>query len=183
MRLYRILFLICLPVLLSPVVYPLKATHIMGVDVNYECINNCTIRVNLRVYRDCGGASGVGLMDFAFNGGPGCIPPQQIGQWTPPGATSDVTSWNVTEVTPVCPGTVTQCQNPGSGIRGVEEYQRSALFEICNTNCNSYTIECPCSTSLAILLAICSLFKLMIRALEYQIYKCIGHHGGYAQKL
>lgn len=113
----------------------------MGVDITYTCINNCTIRVNHRVYRDCGGAQGVSIMTFNWNGGPGCTPPQQIGNWTPCNNNGSTNCWFVSEVTPVCPGTVTQCNNPGSNIRGVEEYYRYGDFDICNTNCSSYNIE------------------------------------------
>ena len=34
-------------------------SRMMGVDLTYECLNSCTIRVYLRAYRDCTGASGI----------------------------------------------------------------------------------------------------------------------------
>jgi gliding motility-associated-like protein len=120
---------------------PVKATHLMGVDLTYTCTNNCTIRVHQRVYRDCAGAVAVGNQNFSWAGGPGCSPPTQIGGWQPCNNSGDIACWQVTEVTPVCAGTVTQCQNPGSVIRGVEEYYRWSDWNICNTNCNNYTIE------------------------------------------
>lgn len=118
-----------------------EATHLMGVDLTYTCVNNCTIRVHNRVYRDCDGASGVGIMSFNFNGGPGCVAPTQVAGWIPCNNNGSTNCWFVSEVTPVCPGTVTQCSNPSSSIRGVEEYYRYGDFDICNTNCNIYNIE------------------------------------------
>jgi hypothetical protein len=118
-----------------------RATHLMGVDITYTCTNNCTIRVHQRVYRDCGGSSGVALQNFAFTGNPGCSLPQQIGTWQPCASSGDTACWVVTEVTPVCIGTVTECQDPNSAIRGVQEYYRWSDWNICNTNCASYTIE------------------------------------------
>lgn len=115
-----------------------KATHLMGVDINYECTSNCTIRVHLRAYRDCGGASGISLQNFSWGANGGCIPPQQVSPWVPG---SGANQWFITEVTPVCPGTITECVNPNSPVRGVEEYYRYADFNICNTNCNNYVLE------------------------------------------
>lgn len=116
-----------------------KATHLMGVDITYECINACTIRVALRVYRDCGGASGVSLQQFNWSApSAGCALPTPAGPWVPGSGAND---WVVTEVTPVCPGTITQCNVPNSPIRGVEEYFRYRDYNICNLNCTNYTIE------------------------------------------
>lgn len=115
------------------------ATHLMGVDITYECISACVIRVYHRVYRDCGGASGVSLQSFAFTApSAGCFLPTPQGNWVPGSGAND---WFITEVTPVCPGTVTQCTNAGSVIRGVEEYYRYRDYNICGLNCTTYNIE------------------------------------------
>lgn len=119
----------------------IKATHLMGVDITYTCVNNCTIRVHQRVYRDCGGAVAVGIQSFNWGSQPGCTAPTQIGTWSPCGNSGDINCWVVSEVTPVCPGSVTQCQSPGAALRGVEEYYRWSDWNICNTNCAQYTIE------------------------------------------
>ncbi|HHG85561.1 MAG TPA: hypothetical protein ENJ82_12510, partial [Bacteroidetes bacterium] len=119
---------------------PTKATHIMGVDITYTCTNNCTIRVHHRVYRDCSGSQAVGTQNFSWQSAPGCIAPQQIGSWVPCNQNGQINCWFVNEVTPVCPGTVTQCTNSSSPIRGVQEYYRYADFNICNTNCANYNI-------------------------------------------
>jgi|GEM_PF-851677 len=116
-----------------------KATHLMGTDITYECLSNCIIRVNLRVYRDCGGSSGVSLQNFAFTApSAGCFLPTPQGNWVPG---SGANNWFVNEVTPVCAGTITECQNPNSTIRGVEEYYRYRDYNICGLNCTTYNIE------------------------------------------
>lgn len=120
---------------------PVRATHLMGTDITYNCINACTIEVHQRVYRDCSGSQGVALQNFSITGAPGCTPPNQIGTWLPGNDPAQVANWLVNEVTPVCPGTVTQCSVPGSAIRGVQEYHRWTQFNICGLNCTSYTIE------------------------------------------
>ena len=59
-----------------------QASHMMGVDLTYECLNSCTIRVYLRAYRDCTGASGI-TNTINFNAqSPGCGQPQALGGWS-----------------------------------------------------------------------------------------------------
>jgi gliding motility-associated-like protein len=141
MRLRRLHFPAYLFLLFCLTFNVVKATHLMGTDITYTCINNCTIQIDQRVYRDCAGSQGVQQQNFEITGAPGCILPTQIGGWLPGNNPGQVTSWDVSEVTPVCPGTVTQCNDPNSSIRGVQEYHRWTTFDICNANCNSYTIE------------------------------------------
>jgi gliding motility-associated-like protein len=109
-----------------------KASHMMGVDLTYECINNCTIRVHLRAYRDCSGVSGI-TNTITFNPTtPGC------GQPTP------VTAWSAqqtTQVTPICPGFTTRCTNASATINGVEEYYWFRDYNICNVPNCTYTIS------------------------------------------
>lgn len=99
----------------------------MGVDLTYECLNSCTIRVYLRAYRDCTGASGI-TNTINFNAqSPGCGQPQALGGWS-----QQVT----TEVTPICPGAPTGCTSPGATINGVQEYYWFRDYNICNVpNC------------------------------------------------
>ncbi len=141
MRLPGLRFSAILFLLLLLIFRPVKATHLMGTDITYTCVNNCTIRVDQRVYRDCAGSQGVAQQSFSLTGGVGCIPPTQIGGWLPGNNPAQVNNWDVTEVTPVCPGSITQCQDPNSTLRGVQEYHRWTTFDICAANCNSYTIE------------------------------------------
>ncbi|MEM7039593.1 MAG: hypothetical protein AAF570_21650, partial [Bacteroidota bacterium] len=54
-----------------------KATHNVGVDMTYECVNSCTIRVHLRAYRDCYGAAVItNNMNFALAQGTCSSTPQ-----------------------------------------------------------------------------------------------------------
>lgn len=139
MRFLKNLFLGFLLFVVAGTTSSLEATHLMGADITYECLSNCVIRIHLRAYRDCSGASGISTQTWNF-GAPsaGCNVPIPLGNWVPGDGAND---WFVTEVTPVCPGTITQCQSSGSSIRGVEEYYRFRDYNICSLNCNSYTIE------------------------------------------
>lgn len=103
------------------------ATHIMGVDIAYECIGNCTYRIHWSAYRDCGGAVAISPnVNFNVISGTGCTAPVPLANWS-----NQIT----TEVTPICPGILTQCTTPGAQIRGVQEYYRYRDFDICSSNC------------------------------------------------
>lgn len=145
MRVPRLLFTGFLFLLLSLLARPVKATHLMGNDITYTCVNQCTIEVHQRVYRDCCSTCSqwVGLQNFEINGANGCPgQPTQIGGWQPGNDPSQSTGWIATEVTPVCPGTVTQCVDPqNSQVRGVQEYHRWSQWDICGTGCAAFTIE------------------------------------------
>jgi gliding motility-associated-like protein len=104
-----------------------EASHEMGADMTYQCINACTIRVYLRTYRYCPGAQGISNVISFTSQTPGCAQPQPVG-----GVSAQIT----TEVTPVCPGSPTGCTTPGAAIGGVQEYFTYRDFNICNVpNC------------------------------------------------
>lgn len=109
-----------------------RASHMMGVDLTYECINNCTIRVHLRAYRDCSGITyGAPTVSFVAQT-PGCGQPTAVGAWS---------SALIQEVTPLCPGASTQCTTPGASIIGVEEYYWWRDYDICSVPGCIYTMQ------------------------------------------
>lgn len=100
-----------------------QASHIMGVDIHYQCINQCTIRVHWRAYRDCTGASSISPNSLQFvPQTSGCAAPTPIGPFS-----SQVT----TEVTPVCATTPTKCTSSSATINGVQEYYVWRDYDIC----------------------------------------------------
>ena len=101
---------------------PLHASHEMGVDISYTCQSACTTRIYLKAYRNCTGANGINNA-MTWNGAPGCTAPNAIGNWSPQ---------MTTEVTPICPGTPTQCNTPGAIIDGVQEYSWYRDYDICS---------------------------------------------------
>ena len=147
MKRISVFFIACFALIASTFVAPqqAKATHLMGVDLVYQCLNNCTIRVLLRAYRDCTGSNFIGTNVNFVAQTPGCGQPQALGGWS-----AQVT----TEVTPVCPGAPTRCTNPGAAINGVEEFFWYRDYNICNVPNCIFTItwtECcrnPTITSL-----------------------------------
>ncbi|MDX1905851.1 MAG: PKD domain-containing protein, partial [Bacteroidia bacterium] len=131
----------------------LQASHYMGVDITYECINNCTYRIYHTTYYDCSGAAMQGFIppnpnnpppdpNFGFDitgipnfPGQTCAAPTALNNWTyVPGSYVDVT--------PVCPTVLTACDGvPNAPVRGVVAVTYTRDYNFCNTNCNIYNIE------------------------------------------
>ncbi|GAB4425350.1 MAG: hypothetical protein OHK0039_43060 [Bacteroidia bacterium] len=157
------IYLLLLPWLIAilPLINPLRASHIMGVDISYECTGPCTYRIYHRTYYDCTGAFMVpgyvpvssspappapSGFDFTITGNGNCIAPTPIGGWT-------LASYE--EVTPVCPDLLsappgtpypTGCEgnpglNPNPPINGVAEAIYYVDYNFCSANCNIYTIS------------------------------------------
>lgn len=107
------------------------ASHLQGVDLTYECLDSCTIRVNVRIYRDCSGIT-PGTPNIQFI-------PQTVGCGQP----TAVTNWSpafIEEVTPLCATAQTQCTNSSAAINGVQEYYWFRDFNICSVPNCVYTI-------------------------------------------
>lgn len=104
-----------------------KASHQMGVDLTYECINSCTIRVHLRAYRDCTGSNSISNAISFTSQTPGCGQPTAVTPWS---------AQATQEVTPLCPGASTRCTTPGAAINGVQEFYWFRDYDICSVpNC------------------------------------------------
>ena len=136
-----------------------QATHVMGVDIFYQCIGPCSYRIYHRSYYDCEGAATqtyipispfnipntgfASLASLQFVGvGAGCTQPTAISNWT-------FESWQ--EVTPLCPQaknpppgqqSATGCDgtNPNPPINGVGELVYYRDYNFCNVSCTRYKI-------------------------------------------
>lgn len=135
-----------------------QATHIMGFDMTYECINPCLYKINQIIYFDCCGALTQPSLPitwppvpnpnparhprfgtFSFSGSPiGCSPaPTQVSGWT-------ITLIN--DVTPVCNSAVSTCRaNPSiPTICGVMQVTREGEFNMCGSGtipCTSFRLS------------------------------------------
>ncbi|HEX2900883.1 MAG TPA: SdrD B-like domain-containing protein, partial [Bacteroidia bacterium] len=109
-----------------------QASHIAGAEITYACINNCTVRVHLRGFRDCSGTSIVGS-NVSFTAlTPGC---------TQPTAASPLSAVVVTELPPLCPNASTMCTNPNASINGIEEHYSQRDYDICSIPNCIYRLE------------------------------------------
>lgn len=124
-----------------------QATHIMGVDITYECIgnSNCQFRIYHKEYFDCGGGAtspipgptntpSITFTPLAPSAG--CGQPTALNNWT-------LVAY--VEVTPICPNSVTKCTSNSATINGVVEQSYYRDYDFCTSgapgsNC-SYQIE------------------------------------------
>lgn len=130
----------------------LRATHVMGTDITYECTGSCTYRVYLKVYYDCtGGAMGLNNIPVSTGIAPGASDPELVpegGCPTPIPTNEFVQSYQ--EVTPICPALLnpppgvaypTGCENTSNpSINGVAEAIYIYDYDLCNFACDSVTL-------------------------------------------
>jgi len=115
-----------------------QASHLMGLDMWYECLGGDTFRIYVAIYGDCsgipiGGSALSGYTDTWIGNCPGAIPPSMI--------SNDWEEIEFSEVTPVCGGQQTNCEDPGNPVAGVERVVYYADFVFSFTNCTLYTLS------------------------------------------
>lgn len=124
-HLFKLLSPLFFIILLSP--FNLKATHLMGSDITWECIGNDSFEVTLTVYRDCTGIdlSKPDLQVGCKSGGSG----NNI-------KSSEKTSVNITDVTPTCESSCTQCESSSCSFSyGIEKHEITYIVDLTNSNC------------------------------------------------
>jgi len=109
-----------------------RASHNQGVDLTYECLDSCTIRLNLRAYRDCSGITPISNNVTFDPVTPGCGQPTAVSAWSPQ---------FTQEVTPLCATAQTQCTNSSAQINGVQEYFWFRDYNICSVPGCIFTLE------------------------------------------
>ncbi|MEL6730695.1 MAG: PKD domain-containing protein, partial [Bacteroidota bacterium] len=128
-----------------------RATHLMGVDIAYECLDSCNYRITHTSFYDCSGGfmnsftpisnnnpvPPPSTFDFAIEPvGVGCNLPTPNNTWT------FDTLYGFTDVTPVCPTITTSCTNTvNPDVKGVVAVRYYIDYNFCNANCPAYTIR------------------------------------------
>lgn len=113
---YAVLFALLTLALLTP--NKSEASHAMGGDIYYECINpaNNTYRITFDFYRDCAGISAPSSVSI---------------QYTSSCGGSSVTAYQVgpgVEVSPLCPANINQSRCRGGSLPGVQRYTYQATI-------------------------------------------------------
>lgn len=132
----RLFFLSCLLCLSQW----LSASHFMGVDVTYECLGPCTYRIYFTYYLDCTGGAFPGV-PFTINSV--ASPNNATITGFPNGCTLQPLSPNwigvsAEEVTPICPGAITACNNAVSNAQGVAGFTWYQDYNSCPSSCTSF---------------------------------------------
>ncbi|MEM7367813.1 MAG: PKD domain-containing protein [Bacteroidota bacterium] len=131
-----------------------QATHLLGAEITYECIDSCNYRIYHRTYYDCGGAFMLGGSYVPINfvspnppPDPGLgfqitgIPDLPGQQCSSPVATNNWTLQSYQEVTQLCPGGVSNCTDLNSSVFGVVGAIWTRDYNFCLANCNTYELE------------------------------------------
>ena len=112
-----------------------------GLEISYECLpgsNSCDYRIYHHRYIDCSYARHLNMIwlppsvpQLTFNPST-CTAPSLISGWT---------LYSLTDVTPVCPGSITSCSNSVlPDVDGTYEAVYYADYSFCNVNCSIYQI-------------------------------------------
>ncbi len=95
-----------------------KASHVMGMDLTYECLGPNRYLVTLKLYRDCNGISPSGSYTLNYSsaqcGVSSSINLTQLGQ--------------PIDITPLCPSIQSQCN--GSNQYGVQKYTYQGILNL-----------------------------------------------------
>jgi hypothetical protein len=110
---------------------PSKASHEMGAEMEFVCQSSCTVRLILRTYRDCTGASFIGNNVNWAGQVPGCTAPSISLPWV---------TQPIVEVTPICSTVPTQCTTPGASINGVQKFEWYQDYNICSGSACVYDV-------------------------------------------
>ncbi|MEM7367814.1 MAG: PKD domain-containing protein [Bacteroidota bacterium] len=147
------LFLICSILIGSGL--DVYATHILGAEISYSCVDSCTYRIYVNNYYDCGGfgISSFVPIDTVNPNPPGFTNPMNFITGIPnspgQGCTSPIAlgSWTLEtyeEVTQLCPTVVSNCFDPNAtlfGVHGVALVSYYRDYDFCNTDCDQYDIS------------------------------------------
>lgn len=115
----------------------------MGVEMSYESLGGCDYRLYYTAYLDCNGAANQSILPpnignpypspmLTFTG-IGCTLPAITPIWV---------VYDASEVTPICPGTVTSCAGSNqNGPQGVAAYRYYADVSFCGITCTAVNIS------------------------------------------
>jgi hypothetical protein len=108
-----------------------KASHMMGADISYECLGNNQYRVTLNIYRDCSGITMDANYEVTIESA-SCAVSQNI----------NLTQTGITgiEVSPLCPAQLSQSTCNGGTLPGVQQYTYQGLVTL-NQQCSDWIIS------------------------------------------
>lgn len=108
------------------------ASHIMGLDLTYECLGPNEYEFTLNFYRDC---SGVDAPTSAFIS----IESASCGEFLSESLTQDVANSGI-EVSQLCPGNTSTCDDPNAIYPGVEVYTYTGVVTL-PAECDDWIIS------------------------------------------
>ena len=105
--------------------YNVKASHLLGSEITYECLGGGQYLVSLSLYRDCQGINMPTANSVSFSSASCGI-----------NGNINVTLQSSADITPLCPSTTSACN--GSGTLGIEEYLYQGVVYLPPGACNDW---------------------------------------------
>lgn len=115
------------------------ASHFMGLDMTYEQISPNVYRIYHAIYIDCAGAASSSYVQPVSMSNPFPAPmitASAVG-CTPPALTNSWNLVNFSEVTPIAPGTTTQCSDSAGTMNGAAQALYYMDYDITSYSCAS----------------------------------------------
>jgi len=110
-----------------------NATHFLGGNISFSHVSGttCQYTVQFHGYYDCSGlAPSAPMLNVSGGSGAGCSSFLTLS-----------TLVSTTDVTPVCPGTQTQCTNASATVPGVNECIYQGTFNACGLPCSKFVLS------------------------------------------
>lgn len=108
------------------------ASHVSGGNITYECLGNGDYEITLTLYRDCEGITAPTAPSINIDG---CGTTQNL-SLTQVGTSS--------EVSQLCPTNLPNSSCNGGTLPGVEEYTYSAIVNLADCDCYTFSYELCC---------------------------------------
>jgi PKD repeat protein len=109
------------------------ATHFVGGNITFSQVSGstCQYTVQFHGYYDCSGLiPSAPMLNVSGGNGAGCSSFLTLS-----------TLVSTTDVTPVCPGTQTQCTNASATVPGINEYIYQGTFNACGLPCSKFVLS------------------------------------------
>ena len=121
-----LIFIVCYLVLNSA-----NATHISGADFNYQCVGQDSFYVTLNLFRDCTGIAAPKNARVTFKSDCGQSFTQRLYKQN---------GVNGTEISQLCPGSITNSTCSGGMLPGMQQHIYAALV-VLTPPCNTWTMQ------------------------------------------
>jgi PKD repeat protein len=113
-----------------------SATHVMGADIQFECIGKDSFMVSFQLYRDCNGVNLGAAANLSITGLDGSC-----------GGSLSLTRQSINDITPVCSDECTKCESQSCSFQfGMELHTYTGILDLSNSNCCefrfSYSLCC-----------------------------------------
>ncbi len=126
-RIFKTITLVIVLIFLSSLPQQASATHLLGGELEYECVGPNEYLVTANLYRDCGGVAPESTINVQYSSVSCGVSASLI-----------LASQSVSDITPTCPSSLSACA--GGGSFGVEKHIYQGTLSL-PSGCNDWIIS------------------------------------------